>query len=189
MTSTWQHVTVSEHGQCVCGRWVTWTWYTFSSSLRLYKLMNSVHEFNALNLSFSFHNPIFIKITLFKKKSNVDKGQMSSPRLGFTKNPNLLSKHRNEEISSVVGSVRAWTSSSMAMFLKRSFSYRNFFILRNLANPSCKFSFIVNDPSNSWTSETPGVFALPPSDFIRESRRGFAKARKSSNRPSISYYT
>ncbi|XP_038885564.1 ribosome-recycling factor isoform X1 [Benincasa hispida] len=67
----------------------------------------------------------------------------------------------------------------MAMFLKRSFSYRNFIILRNFANSNSKFSFIVNDLSNSSTSETPAVFALPPSDFVRESRRGFAKGRKS----------
>ncbi|KAL0555920.1 hypothetical protein IC582_004422 [Cucumis melo] len=67
----------------------------------------------------------------------------------------------------------------MAMFLKRSFSYRNFIILRNFANQTCNFSFSLNHFSNSWTSDTSAGFALPPSDFIRESRRGFAKGRKS----------
>ena len=69
----------------------------------------------------------------------------------------------------------------MAIFLKRSFSYRNFILLRNFANQTCNFSFSVNHFSHSWTSDTSPRFPLPPPDFIRETRRGFAKGRKSSN--------
>lgn len=160
--------------------------------VKLFKKIISGHEyFKIKRLCWieTKYNYFFFSILSELKKEKKKKGFLNLHRWVLRKTlARKLSKHRDDQISPGFRSVRARRSSSMAMFLKRSFSYRNFLLLRNFANPSRNLSFFVNDLCNSWTSEMPGAFALPPADFIRESRRGFAKGRKSSNRLFISYY-
>nr|AKM76791.1 ribosome recycling factor [Pelargonium dichondrifolium]AKM76793.1 ribosome recycling factor [Pelargonium exstipulatum] len=71
----------------------------------------------------------------------------------------------------------------MAMYLRRAFSYRNVGLVRsrsssivqsrNFSNIVCNSSSILCDSQSHNPAIVPGV------DFLRESRRGFAKGRKS----------
>ncbi|PON95312.1 Ribosome recycling factor [Trema orientale] len=66
----------------------------------------------------------------------------------------------------------------MAIVLRRAFSYRNV-LLRSSTLHSRDFSHLISSNNCVCNSETRRVLSLPALDFVRDSRRGFAKGRKS----------
>ncbi|XP_062105505.1 uncharacterized protein LOC133817112 [Humulus lupulus] len=67
----------------------------------------------------------------------------------------------------------------MAIFLRRSFSFRNVLLIRSSALHVRDFSHLISSDYGVCNSETRRILTLPAIDFIREGRRGFAKGRKS----------
>ncbi|KAF4367639.1 hypothetical protein G4B88_001391 [Cannabis sativa] len=67
----------------------------------------------------------------------------------------------------------------MAISLRRAFSIRNVLLIRSSALHSREFSHLISSDYGVCNSEARRVLTLPAIDFIRESRRGFAKGRKS----------
>ncbi|KAF4385780.1 hypothetical protein F8388_010336 [Cannabis sativa] len=67
----------------------------------------------------------------------------------------------------------------MAISLRRAFSIRNVLLIRSSALHSRDFSYLISSDYGVCNSEARRVLTLPAIDFIRESRRGFAKGRKS----------
>ncbi|KAL5581318.1 hypothetical protein UlMin_013760 [Ulmus minor] len=69
----------------------------------------------------------------------------------------------------------------MAIFLRRAFSYRNVLLLRSSSSSlyPLDLSRSIGFSSSFCNSETPRIFPAPAHDFLRETRRSFAKGRKS----------
>ncbi|KAF3435203.1 hypothetical protein FNV43_RR22290 [Rhamnella rubrinervis] len=66
----------------------------------------------------------------------------------------------------------------MAIFLRRAFSYRNALLLRSSGLYGHDLSQLISFPSCD-SESPPRVFPLRALDFLGESRRGYAKGRKS----------
>ncbi|XP_054776191.1 uncharacterized protein LOC129284754 isoform X2 [Prosopis cineraria] len=67
----------------------------------------------------------------------------------------------------------------MSTFIRRAFSYRNLLLLRSSAFHGRDLSCTNENPVNLCNSNIDRVFSLPAANFIIESRRGYAKGRKS----------
>nr|AKM76790.1 ribosome recycling factor [Pelargonium cotyledonis] len=71
----------------------------------------------------------------------------------------------------------------MAMYLRRAFSYRNVGLVRSRSSSIVQsrnfFNIVCNSSSILCDSQSYNAAIVPGVDFLRESRRGFAKGRKS----------
>nr|AKM76787.1 ribosome recycling factor [Melianthus villosus] len=67
----------------------------------------------------------------------------------------------------------------MAAYLRRTFSYRNTLLsLRSFSFHDRHFSRVVCSPTNFCIHDTPKPYFVPPVDFFVQTRRGFAKGKK-----------
>ncbi|KAF7840448.1 Ribosome-recycling factor [Senna tora] len=74
----------------------------------------------------------------------------------------------------------------MSTYFRRAFSYRNFVLLRSYALYGHDLSRIIETPINICNSDVNRVFSVPVTNFIKESRRAFAKGRKSKDEAGVS---
>ncbi|KAK7256958.1 hypothetical protein RIF29_30585 [Crotalaria pallida] len=74
----------------------------------------------------------------------------------------------------------------MSAYVRRAFSCRSFFLLRSSALHGYNSSLITRTPINNSMFESNWVFNVPASNFIVESRRAFAKGRKSKDEAGMS---
>ncbi|GMY13141.1 ribosome-recycling factor [Fagus crenata] len=76
----------------------------------------------------------------------------------------------------------------MSIFLRRAFSNRNLLLLRSSAFHSLDLSHhVINcSPNNAHNSETHIALTFPALHFLKDSRRGFAKGRKSRDDDGVS---
>ncbi|KAI4348290.1 hypothetical protein L6164_009026 [Bauhinia variegata] len=68
----------------------------------------------------------------------------------------------------------------MSTYIRRAFSYRNFLLLRSSAIHARDLSRLIQSPINIFNADAARVFCLPPSNFLLDSRRAFAKGRNKS---------
>ncbi|XP_028760667.1 uncharacterized protein LOC114719356 isoform X1 [Neltuma alba] len=74
----------------------------------------------------------------------------------------------------------------MSTFIRRAFSHRNLLLLRSSALYGRDLSCTIENPINICNSNIERVFSVPAANFIIESRRGFAKGRKSKDGGGVS---
>ncbi|KAE9592797.1 putative ribosome recycling factor [Lupinus albus] len=74
----------------------------------------------------------------------------------------------------------------MSAYVRRAFSCRNILLLRSSALHGYSSSHITRTPINMSMFDSDNVFNVPPSNFIMESRRTFAKGRKSKDEAGVS---
>ncbi|KAK7258780.1 hypothetical protein RIF29_24366 [Crotalaria pallida] len=74
----------------------------------------------------------------------------------------------------------------MSAYVRRAFSCRTFFLLRSSVLHDYNSSLITRTPINNSMIDSSWVFNVPASNFVVESRRAFAKGRKSKDEAGVS---